>query len=235
MERIKAILFDKDGTLVDFNRTWGPAAHAVVSRLANGNAAHLAGLMDAVGFVAGTTNLTMRSAVVSDATPVFARHWATLIEREATPEFFAEIDRMFAEEVMKSLSPLPFVAATLAALGASGLSLGVGTNDAEANARQQIRGLGLDHLLPFIAGYDSGHGAKPSPGMVLAFARHVGVAPQEVAMVGDTLHDIEAAKAAGARSVAVLTGLTGEGAREQLAPHADIVIRSLDELAGAIF
>ena len=36
---IRAILFDKDGTLVDFQRTWGPATHSVLTRLSNGDSA----------------------------------------------------------------------------------------------------------------------------------------------------------------------------------------------------
>ncbi len=36
---IRAILFDKDGTLIDFQRTWGPATHVVLSQLCDGDAA----------------------------------------------------------------------------------------------------------------------------------------------------------------------------------------------------
>ena len=36
---IRAILFDKDGTLVDFQRTWGPATHEVLTKLCNGDTA----------------------------------------------------------------------------------------------------------------------------------------------------------------------------------------------------
>lgn len=233
MPRIKAVLFDKDGTLVDFNRTWGPATRAVVTRLAAGDAGLMAALAEDCAFVDGSDDLSPRSLIVSDATPVFARPWATILGRAPTADFFAEIDALFIDEVLRSLTPLSSTSA-LAALAQTGRPLGLATNDSEASARAQMRRLGLDHLLPFIAGYDSGHGAKPEPGMVLAFAAHAGVAPYEVAMVGDTLHDLHAAKAAGALAVAVLTGLTGEAAREELTPHADVVIASLAELESAI-
>jgi phosphoglycolate phosphatase len=88
--------------------------------------------------------------------------------------------------------------------------------------------LGLADHLDFIAGYDSGHGDKPEPGMILAFGRHVGVAPGEIAMVGDTLHDLRAARAAGALAVAVLTG---PAAIEDLEGEADHV---LDDIGGLI-
>ena len=41
--QIRAILFDKDGTLVDFNRTWGPAVQSVLKDLARGSEARQEG------------------------------------------------------------------------------------------------------------------------------------------------------------------------------------------------
>lgn len=61
--------------------------------------------------------------------------------------------------------------------------------------------------------------------MVVAFARQLGVAPQRVAMVGNSRHDLAAARAAGALAVAVLSGPAG---RAELAPLAD---RIVDDIA----
>ena len=65
--------------------------------------------------------------------------------------------------------------------------------------------------------------------MVLAFARHLGVAPAQIAMVGDSLHDLDAARAAGALAVAVLSGPAD---RDALAPHADYVVEDIAALPG---
>ena len=89
---------------------------------------------------------------------------------------------------------------------AQGFRLGIATNDAEASAKAQCGRLGLTPFLDFVAGYDSGHGGKPDPGMVLGFARHIGAQPSDIALVGDSVHDLEAARAAGAISIAVLSG-----------------------------
>ncbi|MET0606973.1 MAG: HAD family hydrolase [Beijerinckiaceae bacterium] len=234
MRRIKAVLFDKDGTLLDFNRTWGPATHAVLTRLADGRQDHFDALIEAVGFTPGTVELTADSPVVSDPTPIYARRWADILERAADEDFFTEIDRLFAESALQNITPVTAARQTLEKLHVRGVKLGLATNDAEANARAQLKHLGLDELLDFVSGYDSGFGVKPDPGMVLAFAEHAGVAPWEVAMVGDTLHDLHAARGAGAMAIAVLSGLAGEAAREQLSPHADLVLLSLDELPLAI-
>ena len=53
---MKAVFIDKDGTLVDFDRTWGPAAYAVMSALSGGDRSRLEALMrvshyDEVGLV----------------------------------------------------------------------------------------------------------------------------------------------------------------------------------------
>ena len=66
------------------------------------------------------------------------------------------------------------------------------------------------------------------PGMAASLSR------DEVVLVGDTLHDMHAAKNAGARAVAVLTGVHGKAARPLLQGHADIVIDTLDELDAAL-
>ncbi len=99
-----------------------------------------------------------------------------------------------------------------------GLALGVATNDAEAPARAHLAAVGQEHAFDFIAGYDSGFGGKPGPGMCLGFAKAVGLVPEHVLMVGDSTHDLEAGRAAGMRTVAVLTGMAEA---EVLAPIGD--------------
>ncbi|WP_444430492.1 HAD family hydrolase [Rhodobacter capsulatus] len=117
----------------------------------------------------------------------------------------------------------------LGGLRGAGLRLGVATNDSESSARAQLQREGISGFFDFIAGYDSGFGGKPAPGQLLAFAAQLGVAPAQVAMVGDSLHDMAAARAAGMRAVAVLTG---PAPAEVLAPAADVVLPTIDGLAG---
>jgi phosphoglycolate phosphatase len=62
---------------------------------------------------------------------------------------------------------------------------------------------------------------------VLAFAQFVNVAPSDIAVVGDSEHDLVAARAAGAVAVGVLSGPVP---RERLEPHADALIPSIADL-----
>jgi phosphoglycolate phosphatase len=65
--------------------------------------------------------------------------------------------------------------------------------------------------------------------MCLAFAAACGIEPRRVAMVGDSRHDLQAGRAAGMRTVAVLTGIAG--ARD-LSPLADVVLADIAALPG---
>ncbi|HLJ69840.1 MAG TPA: HAD family hydrolase [Roseiarcus sp.] len=225
---IAAILFDKDGTLIDFDGTWGPATYEVMRALAKGDEAALLRQAEALHFSLDTRRFLITSPLIAGSSASYGSLWGEALGRRDLDALKREIDALTAIESLKSLAPIGRPSEVLAALKARGLRLGLATNDSEASARRQAAALGLTELLDFIAGYDSGHGGKPEPGMALAFARHVGVAPGAVAMVGDTLHDLRSARAAGALAVAVLTG---PAAIADLADEADHV---LDDIGGLL-
>jgi phosphoglycolate phosphatase len=223
---IAAVLFDKDGTLIDFDGTWGPAFHAVIHALAKGEESVVRAQAEALHFSLEDMRFHPTSPIIAGSSAHYGALWGQAIGREDYAALRHEIDTLCAVESLKSLAPIGRPIEALAALSAQGLRLGVATNDSEASARRHVEALGLLHI-EFIAGYDSGHGGKPEPGMVLAFARYLGIEPREVAMVGDSIHDLHAARAAGALAVAVLSG---PAAREELAPHADHVVADIGAL-----
>lgn len=228
--RLSGILFDKDGTLIDFDRTWGPAAHAVMTTLARSDRARFERLMQVSHYVEAERRFLPTSPLLAGASSVYGPLWAEALDRPAGPDLYGEMDRLFREAALRSLHPIGDPAALAGRLRAADYTLGIATNDAEASARAQAERLGLTPHLDFVAGYDSGHGAKPGPGMVLAFAHHLGVPPHRIALVGDTVADTRAARAAGAVAIAVLSGPTGEGAREVMRGEADHVIGSIHDL-----
>lgn len=225
---IRAILFDKDGTLVDFQRSWGPAALEVMQHLAGGRGAAYQRLVAASRYVEAEQCFLPDSPLIAQPTSVYGALWATALGRPANVEFFAEIDRLMCNATTRHLAAIGDPKALMTFLAARGYRLGMFTNDAEITARAHARKLGLDQLLEFIAGYDSGFGTKPDPDPVLAFARTIGVPPSEIAVVGDTVLDLEAARAAGAMAIGVLTG---PASSPDLAACADAVLASPAELA----
>src|ERR1044072_6391764 len=181
---IRAILFDKDGTLVDFQRTWGPATHTVLTTLSNGDAAGFERLAAVSLYDPGGRRLLPGSPVVIETTYGYGNLWAQALGIPVTPEFIARIDALFFRETLDHLTPMGDVAALLGRLRVRGYRLGLMTNDADANTRAQLRQLGLDSLLEFVAAYDSGYGHKPDAEPVLSFAKFANVAPADIAVVG---------------------------------------------------
>ncbi|KPP93642.1 MAG: phosphoglycolate phosphatase [Rhodobacteraceae bacterium HLUCCA08] len=219
---IKAVVFDKDGTLFDFQRSFGPWAGAMLRQEAQGDPARLAALAEVLRFDLEAERFRPGSIVVSATVDEIA---AAMIPHLPVPDRAALIARLDAGSGAAPQVPAVPLAPFLDGLGRRGLRLGLATNDGEAPAREHLAQAGIETVFEFIAGYDSGHGAKPGPGQLLAFAAQTGLSPGDCVMVGDSTHDLHAARAAGMRAVAVASDLAD---RDALAALADVV---LDDLA----
>lgn len=224
---LKALLFDKDGTLIDFDRTWGRAASAVMANLARGSSEALGRLEAVSHYVPGEQRFRPTSPLVAGSSAHYGPAWAEVLGRPATPAFFREIDALFTQEGARFLTPIGDPARLLAELHGAGFGLGIVTNDGEASARSQAEALGFLHRLGVVLGYDSGYGSKPDPGMIRAAAARLGHAPEYVAVVGDSAHDAEAARGAGARFILVRSG---PAPVDHLVPLADLVLDRADDL-----
>lgn len=236
LERARAVLFDKDGTLFDFQKSWAPLGARIIAEFSGGDSVLAARLAKAGGFDLVEGRFLPESPLVSASGAEIATLWAAVLsEAPAQALSAAEVeDRMNqAGEAAAGLAPAASdLPGLLGRLAGSGRALGVATNDAEAPARAQLARAGALQHFSFIAGYDSGVAPKPHPAMVLAFATAVGAQPSEVVMVGDSLHDMRAAKAAGA--LAAVAVLTGPAPREILETEADLVLESIEDLPEAL-
>ncbi|WP_421699990.1 HAD family hydrolase [Ancylobacter sp.] len=228
MNAPRGILFDKDGTLVDFDHTWGPAAGAVMRRLAGEEGPTLERLFDASHYVAEERRFLQTSPLIAGSSRQYGPLWADILARAADAAFYEQVDHLFCEEGARYLTPIGRPADTLARLHAVGLPLGIATNDAEPNARLQADRLGLSPYLSAVYGHDSGYGSKPNPGMIDAFAALTGLPASAIALVGDTRHDLETARAAGAMAILVRCG---PAPVDDFAHEADLVVDSVEDLA----
>ena len=217
---IDALLFDKDGTLFDFRQSWGGWANRFLHRVAD-TPAHAGILGRAIGYDIDTGSFAPDSPVIAATAADIAAALVPYLPGTSIAGLKDQIDASATEAPMAEAVPLRPL---LADLRGRGLRLGVATNDSEAPARQHLANHGITDCFDFIAGYDSGHGAKPGPGMCLAFAAALGLDPGRVAMVGDSRHDLQAGRAAGMRTIAVLTGVAGH---DDLAPLADVVLANI--------
>lgn len=225
MPKLKAILFDKDGTLLDFHATWSAWSGKTIAALADGDRALQDQLDGALGYDRAAGVIADHSVIIAGSAGDIAASAAPILRCD-----LAELEqRLITASLEVPPILIPGTRDMLEHLKGQGMRLGIATNDAEAAAQSQLRQLDLHGLFDFIAGYDSGHGAKPGPGMCLAFAQAMRLAPEEVAMVGDSTHDLQAARAAGMVSVGVLTGPADAA---ELAPLADHLLSSVRGLPG---
>jgi phosphoglycolate phosphatase len=179
------------------------------------------------GFAEAERRFLPDSLLVAHPIRVWGPLWAGVLGCEASPAFLTDLDRRLLEATTTHLKPIGDPGKLLAILARRGYQLGVFSNDSQMAVRAHMRKLGIEHMFCFIAGYDSGFGAKPDPGPVIAFAKAVGVSLSRTAVVGDTVLDLAAAHAAGAVAVGVLTG---PATAATLSPVADIILASIDDI-----
>ena len=70
-------------------------------------------------------------------------------------------------------------------------------------------------------------GFKPETGQLEAFCKSLKLNVRDVAMVGDSTHDLIAAKKAGVHAIGVLTGVAE---KKELDPYADIILTSIEDI-----
>lgn len=221
---IHGIVFDKDGVLFDFQRTWGAWAHRMIGVLSDGDEALAQNLADTLAYDRPTRTFRPESFVIAGP----AYHMSEAVAALLPDRTLADVHTFLMQEAaVTPLAPAVPLRPTLSGLRDRGLRLGVATNDTELAAKAQLTSENTLDLFDLVCGFDSGHGAKPGPGMCLAFAKATGIAPEALVMVGDSTHDMDAGRAAGFTCVAVLTGVATE---RDLASHADAVLPDIAAL-----
>jgi phosphoglycolate phosphatase len=228
---IKAILFDKDGTLLRYDESWGPVNREAARIAAAGDAALEAKLLDAGGMDDASGHTRADSLFAAGSAADIARGLVAAGSPLDADDLTQKLDALFLGAADYSV-PAADLAGFFGRLKARGFKLGVASSDNEAAIRATADRFDFAQHLDFVAGYDSGHGVKPEPGMLIAFARAVGVEPREVAMVGDNKHDMHVGLSAGAGlKIAVLTGT---GTAETLSPLADLVLADITLIEGLL-
>jgi len=224
---LAGILFDKDGTLVDFAATWSPIIVEATTLAAGGDPVLTARLLTLGGFDPATATTRADSLFAASNTIEIVEAFVAAGASGPADRLVADFDTMFARASQSAVA-LADTRSIFLNLRERGLKLGIASSDNEASIRATARTLRVDDLVDFVAGYDSGHGVKPEPGMLLAFAEAIAVSPTAVAMVGDNRHDMAMARTAGA-GLAV-TVLSGTGTRDTLAPFSDVCLADIAAL-----
>jgi len=228
---IKGILFDKDGTLVDFNRTWlAPYRRAAAYLHARfGDAANADELLARGGFIAESETWRPDSPLASGSNAGIIDCWSKVVGAPIEGETRHAVEAFFHLPAAGYAPAVDDMAALLVQLRdfGDGLKLGVATMDGEANARRMLSAAAVGKHFDFVCGADSGHGVKPEAGMARAFCDACGLAAAQVMVVGDSPKDLAMGRNAGA---ALTVGvLTGAHTADDLA-RADRVLQSIADL-----
>ncbi|MGL4405821.1 MAG: HAD family hydrolase, partial [Notoacmeibacter sp.] len=222
-----AILFDKDGTLIDFEATWGPVNQKVGVFAASGDAKLAKTILERCGVDPKTGKTKAESPLAIAAADEIAAALIDAGSRLGKLELLDGLHHLFAEAAGNP-KPLTDLKALFKSLRSLNMKLGVASSDSAEAVGKTLQMLGLDALVDFHCGYDSGFGPKPEPGMINAFCSTLSFEPNQVAMVGDSTHDLGMGKAAGAGlNIGVLSGT---GTSETLTPLADVLIASVADL-----
>tara|TARA_Y100001970_G_scaffold279427_1_gene386745 strand:- start:7009 stop:7668 length:660 start_codon:yes stop_codon:yes gene_type:complete len=190
----RAVIFDKDGTLLDFEATWNEAVGAAFDQISDPKAKIRAA--ELFSYDLNRRCVLPHSPFVSETSDVTDELVADLID-------VAEFKRTLNEASRRTVVANKGATETLESLRERGWKLAIATNDSELLAVEHVEALEWERLFTSIKGFDSGHGAKPGPGMVLAAADDCDALNDLYLMVGDSVHDILAGKAAGAITVAI--------------------------------
>ena len=229
---IRGILFDKDGTLIDFPSTWEPVLRALALEFAEGDLARADELMAMAGYDHQQGLFKAGSIWSAGNTLDLVTVWLPEAGDSERAGLARWVDDYCARIAPDTAVPVTDLLSLFGRLRHMGLVLGVATNDVTRSALATMERLGVTDMLSAIVGYDSVAMPKPAADMVLAFCAKAALEPREVAVVGDNLHDLVMARAAGAGLA--IGVLTGNGTRQELAAYADHIIGSIDDLPGLL-
>ncbi|MET3661643.1 HAD family hydrolase [Aquamicrobium ahrensii] len=230
MAEIKGILFDKDGTLVDFHATWSGVAELMAMEAADGDRNKADRLLAAAGLDPHTHTFKADSVFAAGTNLDIIELWFPELPRSAQFETVERFNRITTDRGAAMAVALPGVVGALGSLHAQAYRLGVATNDSTLGCEKTLAALGIAQLFEAAYGYDAVANAKPAPDTVRAFCDLTGLKPSEIAMVGDNRHDLDMAHAGGCGLA--IGVLSGTGTRDSLSSLADVVLESAADLPG---
>ncbi len=187
--RIKSVLLDMDGTLVDTNDAH---AHAWVEALRRGGYdVPFERVRRLIGM--GADKLLPEAVGVSKGSE----------EGERLAEWWAEI---FKEKHLPQARASPKVRELLNRMRETGFKLVIATSAEKEILEPLLEITGAKDLIQEETSADDVESSKPDPDIVFAALKKTGLPPEEVLMLGDTPYDIEAAGKAGVGVVALRCG-----------------------------
>jgi phosphoglycolate phosphatase len=216
--RYRAALFDLDGTLVDTAPDLAAAANRMLADLGRASLPDDR-IRDYVG--KGVVNLVNRCFEASGGGG-----------EEDRARAHAVFERHYSAGIADRSRPYPGVVDGLEALERAGIAMGCVTNKAGRFTEPLLELTGLRRFFGVVVSGDTVERRKPHPDPMLYAAGKLGASPAETLVVGDSLNDVQSARAAGCAVVVVPYGYREGLSLEDLG--ADAVVASVEEAARSI-
>lgn len=238
----KAVIFDKDGTLVLFEPLWLEVAKTRCREIVRAlqveeerGAAVYRRLLQTMGVNPDTLRIHPRGPLaiaprfedmIAVTTGLFLQGYNWDEARRIVEHAFNKTDELVDKNALTH--PVEGAKDVFAALRGAGVKIAIASTDMYAGIEAALERLGLAAYVDCIVSGDRTTCHKPAPDMVHLACKALNIQPCEAIMVGDAPVDMLMSRNAGAgAAVGVLTGLTN---REQLEPLADVVLASVAEI-----
>jgi phosphoglycolate phosphatase len=207
---IRALIFDLDGTLIDSRADIARSANRALAALGFAELP-LETISEFVGD--GASKLLERAARIGPDDPRVAPLLRVFLDEYAAHPVVTTTVFPGAREALEALSALP---------------LALCTNKPRVTTELVLRALDLERYFRAVVAGDDLPRRKPDPLPISHLAERLGVPAAHVLVVGDGAQDIEAGRAAGARTVGVRHGI--QPLERLLAAKPERVLDSLAEL-----
>jgi phosphoglycolate phosphatase len=226
------VVFDKDGTLIEFHAMWGGWVTDLADRLEVAAGRPLRGeLFRAIGFDAATGRADPHGGLAAMPMAVLRRFAVDVVVDAglARPAAEAAMDRAWhAPDPVGLAVQVTDLARLFGALRRAGTRVAIATSDDRDPTERTLAALGVAHLVDATVCADDGVLVKPDPAMVRHLCAVLGADPGRTAVVGDSVADLRMGRSAGAASC--IGVLSGTSTQAELAPFADLILPSVDAL-----
>lgn len=234
---IKGILFDKDGTLVDFFSLWLQAATAVIPKFLRQNGIEdsqemVQHLLQVIGVY--SDKIDPKGALAYKSYGEIAEEVCAALEESGhilpAGEIGKQLEELFNENVTRrdvKFQLFTDMSALIEELRSRDIIIGLATADTGISAENCLEAIGVLEYFDYIGADDGRRKPKPDEEMFLEFAEQFSLNPEEIAVVGDTYNDMIFARQNGGVAIGVLSGVSEV---EDFGDEADYIIDSIHEL-----
>lgn len=211
---VRAVIFDLDGTLVDTSQ-----GHVAAWRLALSESGVKKSRRE-VWEQFGKTSEDIARVLLPNR---LRRNAKRVAQRK---------DRLFLEMGHISAEAIPGASRVLSTLRAKGIKIAVASSNPRETVERLLKRFRLIGLVDVYVAMDEVTRGKPAPDILLLAARKMGLLPSSILVVGDSVYDIAAGKAAGMRTVGVASGASSFDQLKDERP--DFLLRRITQVAGLI-